>query len=495
MAQLLPLQKHAAVDYRGLVTDNHIQALYMQKPQLISNVINEIYRVNLGNAMKEFINKFPVKEVEQENGFYTWMLQGQHEKNFSLIRAEDTGGTEISTGNVGGSRERFYLIFDTDFADVNDVLLGEVEDYHYIIMAKESEGSEYKFLVELVTDDINLSVPAEELAGGLRFSKDYNLQPSTLSSRGTKPSFTSPFSMQNRMSMMRMEYEVPGNMINKGSNEPLEFGFKMDGKVEKVWINYQDMVADYQFDQQFARMQLYGKKNWTAANQYLNKDENSKFNIESGSGFFEQIAPGNIHYYNTYDIDWHVEMLVDMGVGKLERGKRAITIGTGEFGAIEIHKQIQSKSSWSTVQNNINILRKTSAGNLGSENTFAFGGQFAEYEYVNGVKLRVEIIPFFDDDIRFKTRHPEGKGLVESHRMIAFDYGGEAGIYRTKPKNADEIWRYIPGLRDPYSPGGRGASGMTASKVDGYTIMKANWGGMMIEDPTKIVDLRYNFVR
>ena len=74
MAQLLPLQKYEAVDYNGLVTDNHFHTLYQQKPELISSVIREIYKTNLQGKLREFVNRFPVKEVEQENGFYNWML-------------------------------------------------------------------------------------------------------------------------------------------------------------------------------------------------------------------------------------------------------------------------------------------------------------------------------------------------------------------------------------------------------------------------------------
>ena len=70
MSQLLPLQKYAAVDYNGLVTDNHFHALYQQKPELISNVIKSIYKTNLQGKLREFVDRFPVKEVEQENGFY-----------------------------------------------------------------------------------------------------------------------------------------------------------------------------------------------------------------------------------------------------------------------------------------------------------------------------------------------------------------------------------------------------------------------------------------
>ena len=74
MSKLLPLQKYEAIDYNGLVTDNHFHALYMQKPELISSVIKTIYKTNLQGKLREFVDRFPVKEVEQENGFYNWML-------------------------------------------------------------------------------------------------------------------------------------------------------------------------------------------------------------------------------------------------------------------------------------------------------------------------------------------------------------------------------------------------------------------------------------
>ncbi len=52
--------------------------------------------------------------------------------------------------------------------------------------------------------------------------------------------------------MQRFEYEVPGNMINEGKNYPLEFSFPgLDGKQEKVWINYLDMVAMYQAEVEY----------------------------------------------------------------------------------------------------------------------------------------------------------------------------------------------------------------------------------------------------
>lgn len=503
MAQLLPLQKYEAVDYNGLVTDNHFHALYQQKPQLISNVIREIYKTNLQGKLREFVDRFPVKEVEQENGFYNWMLQGQHDKNVPLVDAETIDGRSISAGTfpaqVGANGERFYMIFDEPLFEETNVIRGDVDDYHLLVKKAMDAGSRYKFEVELVTSNSAMTMPSDELIIGGRWSKFYSLVNSTLSYQGAKPYFTSPWRMENRPCTMRMEYEVAGNTINKGKNEPLEFGFNYKGQQESIWINYQDLVAHHQCEEMFARMLLYGKKNWTSDHKYLNKDDKTKYAIESGSGFFEQIAPSNVHYYNTYDLDWHLELLLDMGVGKIERGKRVIHLLTGEFGAIEISKQIQAKRSalGITIIQDKFIDSMTPAGNLGGGNTRGtMTPQWNIYEWYNGVVIKVEIVDFFDDDVYFPQRHPDGKGIVESHRILALDYGDNAGIYRIKPKGVpDYNWAYIPGMRDPFSPAGKGSPKMVASPVDGYSVHFQKWGGLMIEDPTKVVDLRLNVAR
>lgn len=504
MSQLLPLQKYAATSYNGLVTDNHFHALYMQKPQLISTVIKQIYKTNLQGKLREFVDRFPVKEVEQENGFYNWMLQGQHDKNIALVDAETINGLTVSAGTfpagVGANGQRFYLVFDEPLFNETDVLKGEIDEYHYLVKKAIDAGSRYKYEVELVTNDPNMSVPVEELQIGFKFSKFYDLVPNTLSYQGTKPYFTSPWRMENRMSKMRMQYEVAGNTIEKGDNEPLEFGFDYKGQKTNMWINYQDMVAHHQSKEMFARMLMYGKRNWTSSHQYLNKDDKTKYAIEAGAGFFEQVAPSNRHYYNTYDIDWHLELLLDMGVGKLDRGKRTIHLLTGEFGAIEISKQIKAKSLGN---NNITIISdkyltgSSPDSNLGVRDTkYGLEPQFNVYEWYNGVVIKVEILDFFDDDVYFPQQHPDGKGLVESHRILAMNYGDDAGIYRVIPKGqTNEHWGYINGMRDPYSAAGKGKPKQMASSVDGYEVHMMQTGGIMIEDPTKVIDLQLSVER
>jgi len=492
--QLLGLQKYAAKDYNGLVTTKHLGSLFQKKPLVVDNVINEIYKTNLQNDMVSFVNRFPIMEVE-ENNYYEWMLQGQHDKNIPLIEAYDENGDAPGTGNFlepGKNISRFYMLFPEQYFEVGNVIVGHKEPYHLYITKVSPKGSNFEYQVELITYDKDLFVPPTELASGTRWSKDYNLVSSTLSSKGAKPNFTSPYRMRNTISQMRMEYTVPGNMIGQGKNYALEFPFMVNGKKESVWINYQDMVADLQFRQQYARMLLYGKRNFTADDLVFNKDENSKFEVTSGSGLFEQIDPSNIYYYNDFDIDWMVGVFLDMGVGRIERGKRMITLGTGEFGALQFHLAVQNNSTKWTPNFYQDRIYKTDAGGIGAKMGLGYGGQFLEYTSVNGVGIRLEIIPFFDDIVRFKDYHPSGQGTTESYRYIAFDYGGEAGIHRVRPKGQSPVFRYINGMRDAFSPGGTGAPQVMSSAIDGYEVHRMDWGGMMVKDPTKIVDFRFN---
>lgn len=486
--QILNLQKYAPKDWSGLANVSTFGQLYQESPEFVSNLIKEIYKVNLMDDMMAFVEKFPEKEVSETKP-YEWELQGQHEKNVPLIDWYDEAGNKPGQPGLNGAS--IYLVFDEDYFEPTNVLVGHKEDYHFLVKdVKILSGGQYELKTELVTSDRNLFVPIEELAAGKRFSKDYGLVSTTLSYQGMRPNFTSPFRMRNRISMMRMEYDVAGNMIAKGKNDPLLFKFMYNGKAESAFINYQDMVANHQFNQMYARMLLYGKKNWTDKDVILNKDDKNRYDIVSGSGLFEQIAPGNIHYYSTYDIDFHVRMLLDMGVGRIERGKRTITIGTGEFGALQFHLAAQNNSTKYTPNFNQDRIYKTDGGGMGVNMAMGYGGQFVEYNYVNGVKIRLEIIPFFDDRIRFKDEHPSG-GVTESYRMVAFDYGGESGIHRVKVRGQNPIFGYINGLRDPFSPGGTGSAKQMVSKIDGYSVVRANWGGLYCEDPTKIVDMRY----
>jgi len=482
-----PLQKYEPKDWSGLTTENHLGALFAQEPQYISKVIEQIYKVNLGgDDIVSFLDQFPTEYVQDDVPF-KWMLQGADEKNIPLIGCYDNmvdavAGTE-STTSRGIGMSTFVLVFPEKLFSATDVIVGEQPDLYKLRIIKDVEplGTNYAATVQLVTGNDMLTVPIDQLAPTTRWSKEYSLVEQTLSKRGGEVSHTSPFMMENTLSMIRKQYEVPGNMIRKGLNKPLAFSFvDVNGKMQTRWIHKLDWDFLVQFRRERARLLLYGNSNKKADGSYGNLGE-SGYEIRAGHGLYEQIAPSNIFYYTKFDIDWLTQIAIGLSVGKLPEDERRFVLSTGEYGMFQFHNAVENKvTGWepNRFQDRITI----------SGNKMTYKGQFLEYRTVNGITFELMHDPMKDSPIRNKVYHPEG-GLLSSREYDLLDFGsssGDANIKKVMLEGEEEIFKYIPGMRDPYSAyNNLTQPGVTASSVDGYEVHKMFIGGMRIANPMK----------
>lgn len=479
-----PLQKYEPKDWSGLTTENHLGALFQLEPQLVSNVIEHIYSVNLGEDFVGFVNKFPVMEINDDRPF-EWLLQGADEKNIPLVGAY-TSDLSTTPTKAGIAHSRFYMVFAERWFEATDVIVGNKPDHYKLRITADPIllGSGFAYEVELVTGDPLLFVPAAELLAGTRWSKEYSIVEQTLSKRGGGVTHVSPFRMQNTLSMIRKQYEVPGNMISKGANSPLAFSWKdQNGKIETRWIKKLDWDFMVQFRKEKARLLMYGNSNRAADGTYGNKGE-SGYEIRAGAGLLDQCAPSNVFTYNTFSLDWLTEIALGLSVGKLPEDKRDFVLSTGEYGLYQFHKAASEKVSMFTPNFTQDRIYTTGDGKMG------YKGQFLEYISVNGIKFKLMHDPMMDDPIRNKIYHPEG-GLAKSREYMLMDFGtanGEPNIQRVKLRGEEEIFRYIPGMRDPYSAyGNMTAPTMAASSVDGYSVYKAFIGGLRVKNPMRMM--------
>lgn len=477
-----PLQKYEPKDWSGLTTENHLGMMYALKPQVVDELIDRIYAVNLGgDDIVSFLKKFPKKMIESDQPF-SWFLQGADEKNIALISYYNI---DLSTqpSKPGIARTPFVMIFAEKMFSATDVIVGEKPDLYKLRIVKDPEryGIGWAHTVELVTGNDNLYIPAAELAEGTRWSKEYSLVEQTLSKRGGGVSHTSPFKMENTMSMIRKQYEVPGNMIRQGKNAPLAFSFKdQDGNVQTQWIKKLDWDFLTQFRREKARLITYGNSNKLPDGSYGNTGE-SGYEIRAGYGLYEQMAPSNIFYYNTFDIDWLTEIAIGLSVGKLPEDQRRFVLSTGEYGMFQFHRAVETKASaWTP---NFHQGRISISGNK-----MSYQGQFLEYRSVNGIVFELMHDPRKDDSVRNKIMHPEG-GLASSREYDLFDFGtanGSPNIQLVGMEGDEEIYRYIAGLRDPYSAyNNLSAPSVASSGVDGYEVHRAFIGGVYIKNPMR----------
>ncbi len=469
-------------DWAGLTTDNHLGALYMQQPQLVSEVIEHIYKVNLGgDDVVSFINQFPVMYIDDDVPF-DWLLQGADEKNIPLLGAYKADFSTAPT-KAGIARSTFFMEFGERLFEATDVIVGEkTELYRLRVVADPiSRGTSWMYEVQLVTGDDNLFVPSDELTAGKRWSKDYSLVEQTLSKRGGGIMHTSPFRMRNWLSMIRKQYTVPGNMIRKGENKPLAFSWvDQDGKKITSWLGKLDWDFLTQFRRERARLLMYGDANKLPDGTFGNVGE-SGYEIRSGYGLYAQVAPSNLFFYNTFDLDYISEVALGLSVGKLPEDSRKFVLSTGEYGAYQFHKAVEEKAGWWTPNFNTDRIKM-------SGNKMSYSGQFLKYVFVNGIEFEVMIDPMLDNPVRNKIQHPDG-GLASSREYNLWDFGtanGAPNIQRVALKGDEEIYKYIPGMRDPFSPyNNLTKPGMAATSVDGYEVHKMFIGGLRVKNPMR----------
>jgi hypothetical protein len=477
------LQTTDPKDFGGLVTDNHFGMLMQEVPYLVSDTVDMLYKVNVGgDDIVSFANKFQKRFIPDDRP-YEWLLQGADEKNVPILGYYGEEARSTTPAKPGIGRSIFYVEFPDKY-DASAVLFGHKEAYKLLVVRDPIPlGQSWLHPVQLVTGDDLLFVPAAELVG-TRWNQDYGLSPQTLSTRGTGMAFTSPYRMQNILSMFRKEYTVPGNMIRKGKNAPLAFSWQDEnGKKITSWLGKMDWEFNVAFRREKARLLLYGNSNRMPDGTYGNIGE-SGYEIRAGWGLYDQIAPSNIFYYpvDGFDLDWLVNLILDLTVGKFPEDTRRIVLSTGEYGAYQFHKAVTEDTLKYTP--NFTQDRIVSLGG----NRLGYKGQFVKYTSVQGIDFEIFIDKLKDDSVRNKIRHPNG-GMASSYIYDILDFGtaeGEPNIQTVALEGDEEIYRYIPGLRDPFTPyNNQSSPKMTASKVDGYQILKAFIGGMQVKNPMR----------
>ncbi len=484
MAKLSQFQMTDAKSWSGLTTKNHIGAIWSAAPQKASNIMTMVHQSNFGMDLDTYLNQFGVKVLDNEDDF-VWELIGTSKKNIPLVEARLTrnGSAIAATDKPGVGASRFFLVFEEQwFTDVH-VIVGHKNELYplSIVNDPEPEGNYWVYEVELISDNSDKYMDTDELVAGRRFSKDWSLVEQTLSKKGGGINFTSPFSMRNQFTMIRMQHQTPGNMISR----PFGTMFKNDkGQTFKIWTQYQDYQFDHQFRLEKNRGLMFSTSNRKADGTYDNKGK-SGFIAKQGAGIRQQMEASNTVFYNNFTIKYLLNVLLDLSENKLSMDQRKFVLKTGERGAVQFHYALEDFSQLFQPLFNEDRMFKNDGGGLTSLG-LGYGGQFLRYIGPMGIEVSVSVDSLYSDRERNKIYHPDG-GVAESYRYDILDVGtsgGEANIQKVMAKGQEDIWGYEPGLRDPYSPTG-GRMKFMANAVDGYTVHRACVFGAMVVDPSR----------
>ena len=484
----LLLQEFQPKEWGGLTTKNHLGAAYMIEPQKASDFVTMIYQANLGyEDLDTFLNRFPTQYFDTDDEYY-WYVMAGGEKNIPLIQAYvgtiDNLTALTAAHEAGKAFGTFWLEFpESYFYDVN-IIFGHKEEYQ-IQIQNDAIAYNNGFLYEckLVTGDPELFIPFEELQPNKRFSKQYSGVESTLSKKGGKINYMSPFRMKNYFTRLRLEDTVPGNMIRR----PLGVSFK-DPKTMKsfnAWMEYRDWRFETEFRVEKNNALYYANLNRAADGTFPNKGK-SGYEYEQGAGLLQQIESSNVAYYPTenFSIRWLTQRMLDLSINKLPQDRRFFRIRTGERGMVQFSESLEE---YSTLYTPLMVQQRvTSYGSTSLE----YSGQFLRFKGPQGIIVEVEHDPMKDNVIHNKDMHPNG-GPVKSYHYDILDvgtYNGEANIVKVAQRGYEDIRGYEPGLRNPFSLSGK--PNIMSTSTDGYTQHRMWIGGSMVKDPTRCMTIK-----
>lgn len=352
------------------------------------------------------------------------------------------------------------------------------------------EGTNAVYTVELAGGNTE-GVPAERLLAGELFSIEAAFVEDEMSRKVGDVRFAAPASMRNEFSTIRIQHKVPGNKLNK----KLKVGVPIikDGKkgVASMWMHYVDWAVERQFSQYKNNALAFGRSNRNANGEYTTIGKSGNM-IRTGAGLFEQMEVANTSFYNDFSIKLIEDALYELSAAKLDMGnERTFIIKTGEKGAIQFHKAVLNDvSGWTQFTLNgdaLGVVKRTNSPL--HTNALAAGFQFVEYLGPNGIRVKLDVDPYYDDKVRNKIEHPNG-GPAFSYRYDIMDIGTpeQPNIFKCTIKGVPEYRGYQWGpFRNPFT--GETGNKYASFDEDAAVIHKMAKLGICVLDPTRTLSL------
>lgn len=490
-------QKQTFNHWMGTTKLNHLGGIFQLQPQKATNLMVQLLAWYKGKTLDTFLSQFPVKEFDSDDE-YTWDVIGSSRRNIPLVEARDIDGNIITSAtatNVGVNGEPFYLVFAENWFADGEVIVGELNEVYPIRILGDArnEGTQYLYKVELM-GGITTGMPKDELLAGKRFSVEYAPVEKEFSRKVGDIRFASPVSMRNEFTTIRIQHKVSGAMLNRKVAFGIPVTRKTNGRYVKDTVNMWMHEVQWELEQQWNdyknNVLAFGRSNRNLNGEYLNIGKSGEV-IRMGAGLYEQMEVSNTMPYNTFSLKLIEDALYELSAAKLGMNERTFVIKTGERGAIQFHKAVlDTVSGWSAFQINgdaIGVVRRTNSQL--HENALAAGFQFVEFQAPNGVKVKVDVDPYYDDPVRNKIMHPNG-GPAFSYRYDIFDIGtmDQPNIFKcaVKGQNGD-FTSYEWGLRNPYT--GQMGNPYASHDEDSATIHKMTTTGICVLDPTRTMSL------
>ena len=319
-----------------LTKNNHLGAAFALAPQKATNMMIQLLAYHRGKTLETMLSAFPTKEFDTDDE-YTWDVVASSRRNIPLVELRNASNTAITSEKaVGENGAPFYLVFAEDWFADGEIIEGKYNDIYPIRVLGDAvmEGTNAVYKCEAWGSVGKDGIPVSALAAGDPFSVGAALVEQELSRKVGDVRFSTPVSMRNEFSRVRIQHKVPGSMLNKklAVGIPVvaeQANGKLGVAVKNMWMHVVEWEAEAQFADYKNWALAFGRSNRNANGEYQNIGKSGNV-IKSGDGLFAQMEVANTHYYNSFSIKLLEDILFELSTAKLGLGDRMFVIKTGK---------------------------------------------------------------------------------------------------------------------------------------------------------------------
>lgn len=490
--------------WRGTVTkDNHLYGLFNKNPQRADEVMTVLMSSMHLPTMNSYLStQVPVKYYDDDTDIF-WDVITSSRRNIPLVEARRADGTVVTadSANVGMGFEPFYLVFNTDWFAIGEVLWGNLNETYPVIVkeAGKVEGTNVVYKVEPFGANGGVGIPAARLLEGERFSYAYAPVEDSFSRKVGDVRFSTPTSMRSDFSRVRLQFKVGGKDMGSklAANIPVscEVNGKMVTKIATKWMHAVTWKVEETFNEYKNNALLRGVSTRFENGEYSNFGLSGLPN-KQGAGFRELMKYGRVQYYNHLSLKTFQNLLMELFAGKVDFKERKVTIVTGERGKVQLSNLFDDAlASWTKIYGS----RDANPANVtkGPETNYTNGNArtFVTEDYTRwigpmGIEANIIVDSSYDDDVTNKIQHPNG-GPAESYRYDIFAetaMDGGPNVQKCMVKNEPDYRGYVWGpFYNPFTGDGNNMSAGTDE--DAATVHYKSTLGILMRDPSRVVSL------